>query len=64
MDQEINAHGLQVASFTDAWIETSTKTVITPIGRVASFTDAWIETFYLDVKRGWVWRRVLHGRVD
>ena len=36
--------GLNVASFTDAWIET-TKSLCVLFGRiVASFTDAWIET--------------------
>ena len=33
-----------VASFTDAWIETSTIAVLTVVTVVASFTDAWIET--------------------
>ena len=35
---------LLVASFTDAWIETSTIAVLTVVTVVASFTDAWIET--------------------
>ena len=45
-----------VASFTDAWIETSVKDVIIVEGLVASFTDAWIET----VKSGWLreWKEV------
>ena len=35
---------LNVASFTDAWIETAGFN-LDPVGRtVASFTDAWIET--------------------
>ena len=34
----------QVASFTDAWIETNRGTTTREIGNVASFTDAWIET--------------------
>ena len=34
----------QVASFTDAWIETSTWKRIPFLFTVASFTDAWIET--------------------
>ena len=34
-----------VASFTDAWIETSCNCAKTPAFPVASFTDAWIETF-------------------
>ena len=33
-----------VASFTDAWIETSVGTGLNDTDRVASFTDAWIET--------------------
>ncbi len=33
-----------VASFTDAWIETGLLTVLGLILDVASFTDAWIET--------------------
>ena len=33
-----------VASFTDAWIETTDKPRITFGFVVASFTDAWIET--------------------
>ena len=34
----------KVASFTDAWIETSAVYKITSEIEVASFTDAWIET--------------------
>ena len=37
--------GGTVASFTDAWIETRYKRIITTLLKVASFTDAWIETF-------------------
>ena len=33
-----------VASFTDAWIETTRKPGMSVEGKVASFTDAWIET--------------------
>ena len=33
-----------VASFTDAWIETSCFVVLRLPPNVASFTDAWIET--------------------
>ena len=41
-----------VASFTDAWIETSLPSVVacTP-GEVASFTDAWIETYIYSIYR-------------
>ena len=35
---------IKVASFTDAWIETSTGAVEGANVTVASFTDAWIET--------------------
>ena len=34
-----------VASFTDAWIETSVHGGFSLQPQVASFTDAWIETF-------------------
>ena len=34
----------KVASFTDAWIETSGQLYVASGGGVASFTDAWIET--------------------
>ena len=37
-------HYLNVASFTDAWIETPQQGVAPLVGLVASFTDAWIET--------------------
>ena len=41
---KVDADRNSVASFTDAWIETSSqKTEIEP-SLVASFTDAWIET--------------------
>ena len=33
-----------VASFTDAWIETSVVIIPRSLYLVASFTDAWIET--------------------
>ena len=35
---------LGVASFTDAWIETTRMEYALTIDAVASFTDAWIET--------------------
>ena len=35
----------QVASFTDAWIETLIYEGLENKPEVASFTDAWIETF-------------------
>ena len=36
--------GFQVASFTDAWIETTEIQNTLQTLKVASFTDAWIET--------------------
>ena len=36
--------GRQVASFTDAWIETKPESTEKKLEAVASFTDAWIET--------------------
>ena len=41
MPKKINT---QVASFTDAWIETQRRMVHCQMKIVASFTDAWIET--------------------
>ena len=38
------AKGFNVASFTDAWIETQLLFVRAAQTTVASFTDAWIET--------------------
>mgnify|MGYP000557947734 CR=1 FL=1 len=35
----------EVASFTDAWIETKARILKARKREVASFTDAWIETF-------------------
>ncbi len=35
----------EVASFTDAWIETNNVKVQQKSRTVASFTDAWIETY-------------------
>ena len=35
---------MTVASFTDAWIETTLAADRLPVLVVASFTDAWIET--------------------
>ena len=39
----------EVASFTDAWIETTTGASPQAPTQVASFTDAWIETIFKDV---------------
>ena len=36
----------QVASFTDAWIETALVLQVVFMIFVASFTDAWIETYH------------------
>ena len=35
----------EVASFTDAWIETEAEAKSILVTMVASFTDAWIETY-------------------
>ena len=43
---------LLVASFTDAWIETSAVIASIIVECVASFTDAWIET-YLVIAACW-----------
>ena len=37
----------EVASFTDAWIETTNQKCLITLNYVASFTDAWIETLDL-----------------
>ena len=42
INKAFHKHG--VASFTDAWIETTKAHNKNPAKRVASFTDAWIET--------------------
>ena len=42
INKAFHKHG--VASFTDAWIETTNLLYIIENHRVASFTDAWIET--------------------
>ena len=39
-----NKAQVEVASFTDAWIETSNLVGAVKLYNVASFTDAWIET--------------------
>ena len=38
---------MSVASFTDAWIETTSTATTVKVPLVASFTDAWIETVKL-----------------
>ena len=42
----VTKYRVQVASFTDAWIETGLIRIELLGGTVASFTDAWIETAY------------------
>ena len=42
INKAFHKHG--VASFTDAWIETTLSAVAAQCNKVASFTDAWIET--------------------
>ena len=44
LDCENTNHLFQVASFTDAWIETKPESTEKKREAVASFTDAWIET--------------------
>ena len=39
-----------VASFTDAWIETNRTDILQTMKIVASFTDAWIETTWRNRK--------------
>ena len=43
-DKGLSATRIEVASFTDAWIETEYPSLFPMQLRVASFTDAWIET--------------------
>ena len=53
INKAFHKHG--VASFTDAWIETSPAEGLSRDDEVASFTDAWIETSILrPVKRPWM----------
>ena len=44
LNREGHRTGRQVASFTDAWIETQAGLATCFGNSVASFTDAWIET--------------------
>ena len=53
-----------VASFTDAWIETGWLAYLVDGLLVASFTDAWIETSYLPVVRSRLHRRIFYRCVD
>ena len=53
-----------VASFTDAWIETRTSTTIECTYHVASFTDAWIETPIENAAVEMVDRRIFYRCVD
>ena len=55
-----------VASFTDAWIETSSNriTILCITGKVASFTDAWIETAASDVYKRQPLSRIFYRCVD
>ena len=46
INKAFHKHG--VASFTDAWIETTNKIVADRVKHVASFTDAWIETVFAE----------------
>ena len=44
INPEARKRALDVASFTDAWIETELRRLPCKTAGVASFTDAWIET--------------------
>ena len=55
---------LQVASFTDAWIETCNQPLSNSRVKVASFTDAWIETLCPQICRGRGLRRIFYRCVD
>ena len=50
INKAFHKHG--VASFTDAWIETSVTSSLRTLLTVASFTDAWIETVAFPAGRG------------
>ena len=52
----------QVASFTDAWIETINQNRFIVCISVASFTDAWIETCYKQDDRYWQMSHLLQMR--
>ena len=52
----------EVASFTDAWIETEKDLPLNLIKGVASFTDAWIETFCAAMARFWRLSHLLQMR--
>ena len=54
----------QVASFTDAWIETLLLPPYLTVREVASFTDAWIETSNSELVQGRCVCRILYGCVD
>ena len=53
-----------VASFTDAWIETTVCVIGLTIISVASFTDAWIETLPLTSSISDFWSRIFYRCVD
>ena len=53
-----------VASFTDAWIETRTRRANSSHSRVASFTDAWIETEVTKEETGGQTSRIFYRCVD
>ena len=58
------ALAVEVASFTDAWIETDGRIYSKDWKEVASFTDAWIETDRLKVIRNLRARRIFYRCVD
>ena len=64
MSIEFNAGLQEVASFTDAWIETIGNEVIQGREKVASFTDAWIETCNADTPTYIGFGRIFYRCVD
>ena len=60
INKAFHKHG--VASFTDAWIETTNFTLTQTKGGVASFTDAWIETLMVTFLRSFPLSHLLQMR--
>ena len=53
---------VDVASFTDAWIETPIPALSNASPEVASFTDAWIETLAANIVKGMTESHLLQMR--
>ena len=60
---DLDLMGNDVASFTDAWIETELHAASRGRILVASFTDAWIETYQRESMPGYL-RRIFYRCVD